>query len=136
MGAVVMTGATRFAVLVGGALGTLLRTALAEFGGAGTADWPWGTLMANLLGTALLGLVVGWLDGRPPDPRWLPVTGGLLGATTTFSTFAVEGGRLAAHEPALGLAYVVASVATGLALLTAARRVGRDLAREHGAARR
>lgn len=122
-----MTNGTRLAVLVGGALGTLLRSGFGELA-RGAEAWPWGTFTANLLGASLLGLAAGWLDGRGPDPRWVPVTGGFLGAATTFSTFVVEAGAMAADRPMVALAYVLASVAAGLALVTAGRRVGQDLA--------
>jgi CrcB protein len=54
--------------------------------------FPWGTLVANLIGGYLVGLCVGIFQSLPQlDPEWrlLCVTG-FLGALTTFSTFSAE----------------------------------------------
>jgi CrcB protein len=53
---------------------------------------PLGTLMSNLIGGYLIGLVLGYIDhfqALSPDAR-LFVTTGLLGGLTTFSTFSGE----------------------------------------------
>jgi len=53
---------------------------------------PWGTLTVNVVGSFVLGLVVGF--GVPEDVRLLVGTG-LCGALTTYSTFGYETYRLA-----------------------------------------
>ncbi len=56
------------------------------------ATFPWGTLVVNLLGCFLLGLLGGLVDNRQlftPEVRAFLLIG-LLGAFTTFSTFSYE----------------------------------------------
>lgn len=67
-------------IAAGAAVGGVVRYALAEFG------WR-GTLAVNVVGSFLLGVLVG-ID---PHPDVLLVVGaGTCGALTTFSTFALE----------------------------------------------
>jgi CrcB protein len=57
---------------------------------------PFGTLVANLIGGYLIGLVLGaasHFDALPPEIRLL-VTTGFLGGLTTFSTFSGEAATL------------------------------------------
>ncbi len=122
------TTATRLAVVAGGAVGTLVRLFFAEIPSAHVGSLgpalPVGTLAANLFGAAVLGWVAGRLGERRGDPRWAPLTGGLLGATTTFSTFAVEVADLLRVAPVLGLLWAAGSIGLGLALVHAGRRLG------------
>lgn len=68
-------------VAVGGAAGAALRFALASIG---DRAFPWGTVAANLVGSFVLGLVLG-----APGARAL-VGLGFCGALTTYSAFAVQ----------------------------------------------
>jgi fluoride exporter len=54
--------------------------------------FPWGTLIINFTGSALLAMFIGWSGNRLAlDPRVrLFVAVGFFGAYTTFSTFANE----------------------------------------------
>lgn len=80
-------------VMFGGCLGAISRYGVnllaARLWGSG---FPWGTLIVNMVGCFLIGLVFGlaermaWLT---PSVRLFFVTG-FLGALTTFSSFAVE----------------------------------------------
>jgi fluoride exporter len=56
--------------------------------------FPWGTLLVNVLGSLLLGVVGGAVSGGAPT--WLlTVAGtGFCGGLTTFSTFGLESVRL------------------------------------------
>ena len=74
------------AVAVGGAVGGLIRTALGEI----SSGWPWPTVLVNISGAFLLGLVV--MYGRRHWPGVLvgAVAVGGLGAFTTFSTMTGE----------------------------------------------
>ena len=116
---------------LGGAIGSLARWALAEAIPASPAGWPWATLLVNLLGCLLLGLLVAALAERAPGSPWVrPFVGvGVLGGFTTYSTFAVETVGLA-DEAAAGIAagYVVASVLGGVAAAAVGTLAGRRLA--------
>lgn len=73
--------------------------------------FPWGTLIVNVTGCLLLGL----LAGLPAGPAWQALLGtGLCGALTTYSTFGHETVRLlrdGAWRQAFG--YLAVSVGAG-----------------------
>jgi len=71
---------------------------------------PWGTLTVNVVGSFVLGLVVGL--GVPDEVRLLVGTG-LCGALTTYSTFGYETFRLTEDGARL---YAVLNVALTLLL--------------------
>lgn len=80
-------------VAAGGALGAMLRFVLSN----GTAalvgrGFPYGTLLVNVLGSCLIGVLYVLLSERlPAAPHWRAfLVVGLLGALTTFSTFSLE----------------------------------------------
>lgn len=80
-------------VMLGGAIGSLLRyevgrIAILRIG----ADFPWGTLIVNLAGGLLMGLLAGFMfERRPPDhDLWLLIGVGFLGGFTTFSAFSFD----------------------------------------------
>lgn len=70
-------------VAVGGAAGALLRWVVGRLGRHG---FPWPTLVVNVAGSLLLGVVA--RDG----PEWALVLlgSGVAGALTTYSAFALE----------------------------------------------
>jgi len=86
-------------VASGGAVGSVLRyvvsglaqRALVPAAGAAAA-FPVGTLVVNVSGSLLIGLLAGLAEAKSllgPDARLLLVTG-LLGGYTTFSAFSLE----------------------------------------------
>jgi len=81
-----------FSVLIGGALGTLVRYVLAGATHriyAGT--FPLGTLMVNLAGSLVIGFMWGLWEEAPISPNLRTfVFIGLLGGFTTFSSFSLE----------------------------------------------
>lgn len=99
-------------VAVGGALGALARYGVGLALPHAGATLPTGTLLVNVTGCLLLGLLVGAL----PEARWLrPFAGtGVLGGFTTFSTFALETDRLIVTAPGVALMYVALSLLLGL----------------------
>ena len=114
-------------IAAGGALG-----AVARFGVVSGADrlgfaFPWGTLLVNLAGSFLIGLVVGALAGHARfDEAVRPFfVVGVLGAFTTFSAFSMETLLLLADArwlPAIG--YVTASVLLCVCAAWIGHRVG------------
>jgi fluoride exporter len=79
---------------------------------------PWGTLLVNLLGSALLGLLAGRSLSHPVSPPVVALLGvGFCGAFTTASTVAWETVALAEDGwPLRAVANLVVSVVLGLAL--------------------
>ena len=106
--------ATFLAVAVGGAIGAVLRHAVSTgmYSWLGTG-FPWGTLAVNVLGSIVLGAVVEAGASTlklTPELRAL-IAVGLLGAFTTFSTFALDTASLFDRQATVfGLLYVGASI--------------------------
>lgn len=120
-----------FLVMAGGAVGAVGRFLV---GGWATRHlgngFPWGTLIANLVGALAAGFLLVWLEGRGPSAllwrAFLMV--GLLGGLTTFSALMVEAlihARTARMD--LLLAYVGASLFGGMALVWLGARIGESL---------
>ncbi len=115
---------TRYAMIaVGGALGALARYALGglvqEFAGA---RFPYGTLVVNVSGCLVMGVVMTLLTERGVvHPSWrflVPI--GFIGAYTTFSTFEYETFRaLEQGGWLIALANVMVSVGAGFAAVAA-----------------
>ena len=87
--------------------------------------FPFGTLAVNLSGAFLLGILVGATVGTGTY-RLLGV--GLIGAYTTFSTWALESHRLSEDgEGRLGAANFVVSLVLGVAVAWLGRKIGTGL---------
>jgi CrcB protein len=105
-------------VAAGGALGSVARhwigvMALRHLG----ANFPWGTLTVNVIGSAVIGVIGGVIAAGmvlAPELRLFLVTG-ILGGFTTFSSFSLDTGALFERSPALAAAYLAASITGGLA---------------------
>lgn len=121
-------------VMLGGALGAALRYATALLtSGIRLLTLPVGTLVVNLLGCILLGLLTGiaerhgaaaggFLPGLSRDHAMLLLTTGLCGAFTTFSTFSAETIKaLEGGHPLAALLYVAFSITAGLLLFWGAK---------------
>ncbi|KOV64236.1 chromosome condensation protein CrcB [Streptomyces sp. MMG1121] len=79
--------------------------------------FPWGTLVVNVVGCLVLGLLTGAAAAGAAGPHLQLLLGtGLCGALTTYSTFSYETLRLTEAGSGLYAAVnVVTSVAAGLA---------------------
>ena len=125
-----LSAATLTAIFLGGALGTVSRYLLEAHHAAGSGSFPWVTLLVNLSGSLAIGFLVPLIDhAAPRTPILRPlVLIGFLGGWTTYSTLAVDASLLAKNgDVALCLAYLVATVAGGLALVVAGHAAGRKL---------
>jgi CrcB protein len=78
--------------------------------------FPWGTLVVNVMGSAILGLLTGAVAAGHASPHLQLLIGtGLCGGLTTYSTFSYETLRLTQTGAGFYAAVnVVASVAAGL----------------------
>ena len=103
---------TLLLVLLGGAVGAPVRYLTDR---ALRDRSPLGTLVVNVVGSALLGALIGAGDALPVTMRTLVGTG-FCGALTTYSTFSLDTLRLV-EEGRAGRAalYVSASLVLGLA---------------------
>ena len=102
---------------IGGALRHGVNVGAAKLFGYG---FPFGTLIVNLLGSFLIGLLAGYFAFRPGVPQdvRLFLTTGILGGFTTFSAFSLDGALLIErHAYALAAVYMVGSVVAGLVAL-------------------
>lgn len=105
------------AVALGGALGAMARYAMGLLFVPVPGQFPIATFWVNALGCLLMGIVFALMV----DKQWLPYAWrpflmvGLLGAFTTFSTFAIEVLGLW-HTQHFGTAvgYIVASLTVNL----------------------
>ena len=76
-------------------------------------DFPWGTLLVNILGSFLMGFLAVYLLSKLhwPEPMRIVLLTGFLGAFTTFSAFSVDALFLIEREAWLrAIFYVTASV--------------------------
>lgn len=104
--------------------------------------FPWGTLLINLLGSAVLGVLLGWSAGSMPGSApgsWPRPTGstsvvlaavgtGWCGAFTTYSTFGYETIQLAREGLVLrAVGNIVLAVVSGIGMAALGIVVGRAL---------
>lgn len=76
-------------VALGGALGAMARYSLTLI--PLKSGFPVATILANVLGAFLLGVIIGILESKQLDPGWgIFIKVGLCGGFTTFSTFSAE----------------------------------------------
>lgn len=106
------------ATIAGGGIGGLLRymtgVMVRRFGRAA----PTGTLIVNLAGAVLAGLVTWmWSTGLIGAESWFVLNSGLLGALTTYSTWMLEvAALLRSGRKRRALGYLAGTMAAGLVL--------------------
>jgi len=118
-------------VMLGGAIGAgarhlVGRWLLALFG----PGLPLGTLLVNLGGGLLMGLLAGGLARVAAGEPWRLFLGvGVLGGFTTFSSFSLDAVLLIERGQAtVALGYILLSVAGSIAALVAGLAAARALA--------
>ncbi|MFD1521391.1 CrcB family protein [Pseudonocardia yunnanensis] len=98
------------AIAVGGVIGTEARYGIGLAWPHAPSGWPWATLLINLSGCLLIGvLMVVITEFVEPHRLARPFLGvGILGGYTTFSTYTVDAISLAdGARPGLAAAYLV-----------------------------
>jgi len=116
------------AIFVGGGLGGLLRTALAQLFPHAATSWPWPTFGVNIVAAFLLGYFFTRLQERlPPSAYRRPLLGtGFCGGLSTFSTMQVELlDMIDAHRFGLAAGYAAVSVVGGYAAVAAGTAIVR-----------
>lgn len=117
-------------VALGGAIGASLRyltnVGVMRLIGPG---FPWGTMVANVVGSFAMGLIVVILAHTNGGDRFGPLLmTGLLGGFTTFSAFSLDTITLVERGAILpAAAYVLASVVISLIALAAGLLVARGI---------
>lgn len=116
------------AVAVGGAIGAPARYELTLQFHAAAGQFPWTTFGINVSGAFVLGLLITLPVERLPATRYARslLCTGLLGAFTTFATFAVEITTLGRDgHVVVAITYACASVVLGLIAALAGIACGR-----------
>jgi fluoride exporter len=116
---------------VGGVLGALARWGVGTALPVSPGAWPWATLLVNLTGCLLLGVLIAVVAERLPGATWpRPLLAvGVLGGYTTFSAFAVEVVRLIEDGAVLSaVGYGLVSVLGGVLAVAAGALIGRSVA--------
>lgn len=119
-------------IALGGALGSLARWGVNSALPHRPDQVPWSTVVENVSGCFLLGVVVVLASDVWPPSRYVrPFAGvGVLGGYTTFSTAMLDTRALAAAGRAwVALAYLAGSTVAGLAAVAAALVLTRTLTR-------
>jgi fluoride exporter len=102
---------------IGGALRHGVNVGAARLFGFG---FPFGTLIVNIVGSFLMGLLAGYFAFRPGIGQHMRLflTTGILGGFTTFSAFSLDTALLVErHSFGLAAGYAVGSVAASVSAL-------------------
>ena len=112
-------------VIAGGAIGVALRALIvAPLGTDGhPLVVPLATLAINLVGSFLLGAVVGRLGDRHPRVRTF-FGSGVLGGFTTYSAFAVQTVTMGTDAPVIGVLLLVLALFGGVLAAVLGLRLG------------
>lgn len=106
-------------VAIGGMIGSIGRYSVSTYLQQAfyVSKFPLGTLIVNLIGSLLIGIIAGLLTKQAlfnEEIKYLLMTG-FLGGFTTFSAFSMESLELLrSGMPGLALCYIFCSVALGI----------------------
>ncbi|WP_020388019.1 fluoride efflux transporter CrcB [Kribbella catacumbae] len=120
------------AIAGGGAVGASARYLIGLGWPAPAGSLPWATMVINLVGCALIGVLMVLVSEVWVGQRLLrPFLGtGVLGGFTTFSTYAVDLQQLIAdRHPITAVTYLLATVIGAIAAVWAATHATRALVR-------
>ena len=113
-------------IAAGGAVGASVRIGLLQLWPVGSG-LPWTTLLVNIAGAFVLGLVAAATVSDAPLESWrMPLVGtGFCGALTTFSGMCLESlDLLDAGRFGVAVVYLSLSLTLGLAAAIAGARLG------------
>jgi CrcB protein len=97
---------------LGGAGGSMLRYLCQK---AWNGTFPYGTLVVNIAGCLLIGILWGLLSRQMDESKRLLLISGFCGGFTTFSSFTLEGIQMLNENRWISfIIYTTASVVTGL----------------------
>lgn len=109
---------TIFAIGLGGAIGSIARYLTISFcGRLCGAEFPWGTLAVNIIGSFVMGTLAGAFAYRWSADQAVRafLTTGILGGYTTFSSFSLDTAQLLERGATASASfYILASVALSL----------------------
>jgi CrcB protein len=116
-------------VAVGGAIGSVARylVAIGSARAFGTS-FPWGILIINVTGSALIGAFISLfaLRWNLPEPVRVFLTVGICGGYTTFSTFSLDAFYLIERGESVAAAlYMIGSVVLSVGALIGAMQLVR-----------
>ncbi|WP_340153206.1 fluoride efflux transporter CrcB [uncultured Marivirga sp.] len=101
---------------LGGGIGSIARYATSQFAQKYLTNFlPYGTFIANILGSLLIGVLLGYLIENPSQNFKLLLVTGFCGGYTTFSTFTYENfNYLQNGQIGMFLLYASGSIMLGL----------------------
>ena len=117
-------------IAVGGAIGATARYLIGLAWRTPAGGFPWATLVINIAGSALIGVLMVLVTDVWTRQRYLrPFLGtGILGGFTTFSTYTLDIQRLIAdRHPGTALIYLASTAAAALIAVWATASATRSL---------
>ena len=114
-------------VFIGGGIGASARYAIGRAAQHMAIDQVWATLLINLMGSLLLGLLIGAVLTRLElTEHWrLFMQTGILGGFTTYATFSLDIVQLSQRHLSLAVIYASLSLIGGVILLLIGLKLGR-----------
>lgn len=103
-------------VFIGGGFGSVMRYLLGKYLNSVESGIPYGTFAANILGSLLIGLILGFAikNNTLSSNQTILLATGFCGGFTTFSTFAYENHVMLKSGDFMNFAlYTIASFAIG-----------------------
>jgi len=104
-------------VFIGGGIGSSLRYIISKYLNTAEAEIPWGTFTVNILGSLLVGIILGFAikNNTLTQSQMLLFVIGFCGGFTTFSTFAFENVTFLKQGDLIHFAlYTIGSFAIGI----------------------